>query len=119
RRFFKDEGIELLPTSPHSSYQNGAPERLGGIIMARARCLLRDSGIPHALWLEVVKTVTYLLNRTPNKQLKWASPLERAYQWLRANRPALYRHIQEDPSQNLAYLRIYGCRAYPLTTEAL
>ena len=87
--------------------------------MARARCLLRDSGIPHALWLEVVKTVTYLLNRTPNKQLKWASPLERAYQWLRANRPALYRHIQEDTSQNLAYLRIYGCRAYPLTTEAL
>lgn len=70
KRFFRDEGIEQLPTSPHSSYQNGAPERLGGTIMARARCLLRDSGIPEKLWPEVTKTVTYLLNRTPNQQLE-------------------------------------------------
>ena len=119
QRFFRDEGIEIIDTSPYSSYQNGGSERLGKAIMEHTHCLQQDSGIPESLWSETAKAAAYIQNRLPNKQLKWASPLERAHEWLRTNRPETHGTFPTEMHQNLAHLKVYGCRAYPLTNEAL
>ncbi|ERF70143.1 hypothetical protein EPUS_00330 [Endocarpon pusillum Z07020] len=50
------------------------------------------------LWPEIVKATGYLDNRTPKRQLEWRT----SYESLLKQKP------------NLAHLRTYGCRAYPL-----
>ncbi|MBE3047272.1 hypothetical protein IMZ48_33080, partial [Candidatus Bathyarchaeota archaeon] len=119
QRFFTDEGIEVIETSPYSSYQNGSAERLGQAVMTRVRCLLEDSGLPETLWPETAKTTAYLHNRLPHKALNWDTPIERMGQWLRSNRPETHGTYPSKMAPNLSNLKVYGCRAYPLTREAL
>ena len=46
----------------------------------------------------------YVLNRTPNKQLKWKAPLETLQEVAK----------MPNPRPSIAHLRVYGARAYPL-----
>lgn len=118
--FLEDEGITVIPSSPYSSYQNGKIERLGQKVTTQARCLLNDSGLPLNLWPETVKTVLHIINRVPLKRLNWKAPLEALFKWLEAERPSHTSGLYKpDPRQNLSHLRVYGCRAYPLTAQAL
>jgi len=34
------------------------------------------ANLPEDLWPEIVPAVAYVVNRTPNKQLDWKTPLE-------------------------------------------
>ena len=43
------------------------------------------------------------MNRTPHKSLKWASPLV-----------ALQKHTKQPIKHEMAHLKVYGCKAYPL-----
>jgi hypothetical protein len=52
----------------------------------------------------VVKTAGYLLNRTLIRILKWKSPIKAL---------EIYQNLP-DPKPNIAHLKAYGCRAYPL-----
>ncbi|MBW0466728.1 hypothetical protein O181_006443 [Austropuccinia psidii MF-1] len=62
--------------------------------MNKARCLLKDSGLPLSYWAEAVNTAVYLENLTPNSSINF----EKAFRkW----------HFQE-PS--LKYLHPLGCR---------
>ena len=56
------------------------------------------------LWPEIVLAAAYVLNRTPNRQLDWKTPLEVLQQL--TNMP--------NPRPSIAHLRVYGARAYPL-----
>src|SRR5207253_2283515 len=80
-------------------------ERSGATLIRRARAIRIDAKLPENLWPEAFITAGYLTNRTPSKQLDWKTPFE-----------ILERALNPDtPKQpNIAHLRVYGCRAYPL-----
>ena len=48
---------------------NGASERLGQTLMAKAHPMMANSGIPTEYWPEAVRTANYLRNQSPNTRL--------------------------------------------------
>lgn len=59
--FCKRTGIKQL-TVPHTPYQNRVAGHKNRTILDRARSMALDAELPHALWLKVVATATYLTN---------------------------------------------------------
>ncbi|KAI0991208.1 hypothetical protein K3495_g16979, partial [Podosphaera aphanis] len=72
-------GIQLLPSAPHTQAQNGRSERVGGEIIRRARAISIQSKLSSVLWSELIKTASYLLNRTPRYKLGNKTPFEILY----------------------------------------
>ena len=69
----------------------------------------KSANLPEALWMEIGKAAIYLLNRTPRYGLRWRMPYEVLH-----TRPG-----QEPRRSDVAHLRVYGCKAYAMTTEAM
>ena len=82
--------------------QNGAAERSGGVIMAKARAIRINAHLLEFLWPKTVKTAAYLTNRSPTKWLNWKTPLEELQQALNI----------DNPKPNISHLRVYECWAY-------
>ncbi len=62
------------------------------------------ANLPENLWPEIVTAAAYILNRTPNRQLGWKTPLEVLQQ----------QTNMQNPHPSIAHLHVYGARAYPL-----
>jgi hypothetical protein len=60
--------------------------------------------LPESLWPEIVNATAYILNRTPNRQLNWKTPLETLQELAK----------MPNPHPNITHLRVYGARAYPV-----
>lgn len=115
----KATGTELRLSAPSVATQNGHAERSGAVIKTMERCLFNDSNLPGDLWVEVARTACYLLNRTPrNHEGEWKSPYERWWTWMRDN-TSTWSRLPADLSPRVDHLRVYGCVAYPMTTNAL
>jgi len=71
-----DEGITRHYSAPYSPQQNGVVERRNQTVVAMARALLKQRGIPAKFWWEVVVTTVHLLNRSPTKSLQGKTPYE-------------------------------------------
>ncbi|MBW0467242.1 hypothetical protein O181_006957 [Austropuccinia psidii MF-1] len=93
--FFQKEGISHLVTSPYTPQQNPLAERGNRTTVNKARCLLKDSGLPLSYWAEAVNTAVYLENLTPNSAISFEKPFKRWY--------------NKEPSLN--HLHPFGCRA--------
>jgi hypothetical protein len=65
-----DEGIKRHYTAPYSPQQNGVVERRNQTVVAMARALLKQRGLPARFWREAVVTAVHLLNRAPTKSLQ-------------------------------------------------
>jgi transposase InsO family protein len=104
KTWIKDNGYTVEYSAPYTPGQNGAAERSGGLIISKARLIRINANLPENLWPEIIAAAGYLLNRTPTKQLDWKSPI----QVLQDHRGVA------NPKPNIAHLRVYGCRAYPL-----
>ena len=104
-RWIKTSGRTFEPSAPYTHEQNGSAERSGGVIILRARAMRVHARLPEDLWPEIMPAAAYVLNRTPNRQLDWKTPLEELQRLL--NIP--------NPRPSIAHLRVYGARAYPLT----
>ena len=76
---------------------NGASERLGQTLIAKAHPMMVNSGIPTKYWPEAVRTANYLRNRSPNTRLG-ITPYEKDH------------GIKPD----LSHLRIWGSRGLAL-----
>lgn len=98
KSFLVDQGITLETSAPGTSEQNGHAERLGGVILNKARAMRIAANLPESLWPEVIKSAGYLYNRTPQPRLNWMTP----FQAITGNKP------------DLSHLRVFGCRAYAL-----
>src|SRR6267378_3458891 len=72
--------------------------------MQKSRAIQIAAHLPDYLWPEPTKTAGYLLNRLPTRRLEWKTPLEKLYTDLN----------MLNPQPNIAHIRVYGCRAYPL-----
>lgn len=65
REYLDEQGTQWEPTAPYSPSQNGKAERVNRTLQERTTAILQDSGLPANLWPEVMKTVVYLMNRSP------------------------------------------------------
>src|SRR5438876_4562920 len=95
-------GIIIECSVPYTLEQNGAAERSGGVLMAKAWAIQINAQLPENLWPEAIKTVAYLTNRSPSKGLEWKTPFETSQKALGLL----------NPKPNIAHLRTYGCHAY-------
>jgi hypothetical protein len=62
--FCSEEGIVHEFTAPYTHQQVGVAERSHWMIVERARCMLKDTGLPGEFWAEAVSTACYLKNLT-------------------------------------------------------
>ena len=91
-----DEGIQRHYSATYSPQQNGVVERRNQTVVAAARALLKQRGMPAVYWGEAVMTAVHLLNRSPTSALDGKTP----YEAWHGRKPAV------------SYLRIFGCLAF-------
>jgi hypothetical protein len=75
---------------------NGVVERRNQTVVAMARALLKQRRMPSRFWGEAVMTAVHILNRSPTKALKNATPYEA---W-------------HGRAPTVSHLKIFGCVAY-------
>jgi hypothetical protein len=92
----EEKGTRHKLTVHDTPEENGVSERLNGILIARVRAMLHDSGLPKFLWGEAVRHATWLKNRTSTKALNGQTP----YEAMTGKKP------------NLAGLHVWGCRVW-------
>jgi transposase InsO family protein len=91
-----DEGIQRHFSLPYSPQQNGVAERRNQTVVAMARALLKQRGMPARFWGEAVMTAVYILNCSPTKTLNGMTP----YVAWHGRKPAV------------GHLRVFGCLVY-------
>ena len=72
-----------------------------------------SSKLPHDLWPEINRSAVYLYNRIPRYESNWKTPYEVFHTYLALQNGKIF----EDMKPNQAHLRVYGCKAYSLTTK--
>ena len=74
KAWLTSRGIDFEKCAPDTHEQNGVAERIGRLIVEKARAMRLSAHLPHALWQEIIATAVYLYNRTPKHNLEWKSP---------------------------------------------
>jgi Reverse transcriptase (RNA-dependent DNA polymerase)/GAG-pre-integrase domain len=110
-----DQHVKVEPSPPHVKDLDGAAERSGGIVKDKARAMRQAAKLPAALWPEIDRAAVYLHNRTPRYQYNWKSPYDRFHTYL-SHRDGV---VVPDRRPQQAHLKVYGCKAFALTTEYL
>ena len=77
--YLRQQGTARLLTVHDSPPSNGIAERCNGVLVAHARALLLDSGLPKFLWKEAVKYAMWVRNRTTTHELEGKTPYEAFY----------------------------------------
>ncbi|KAJ0531873.1 putative RNA-directed DNA polymerase [Helianthus annuus] len=75
-KFYKDNGILLETTCPHTPPQNDIVERKHRRLLETARALRFEANLPKRFWGECVLTATYVINRLPSKVIGNKTPFE-------------------------------------------
>ena len=109
KNWFNKKGIDFERSAPDTYEQNGISERMGQLIMEKARAMRLSGRLPHALWREIVASATYLYNRTPRYSLDWKSPYEAFHEYVMEN-----EGVTGPRKPVLSHLRAFGCKAYTL-----
>ncbi len=97
-----------------------ALSRAGGVVKFKGIAMRLGASLPEELWPEIWRAAVYIYNRSPRRyrhpqdsEPTWMSPIQRLNSYLRTT-----GHPVEGPDQpDVAHLRAYGCRAYPLTAQ--
>jgi transposase InsO family protein len=71
-----NEGIQRHYSALYSPQQNDVVERRNQTMVATARALLKQRGMPAKFWGETVMTAVHLLNRSLTKSLEGKTPYE-------------------------------------------
>ena len=109
KAWFIDRGITFERCAPDTHEQNGTSERMGRLIMEKARAMRLSGRLPHALWRDIVAASIYLYNRTPRYSLGWRSPYEAFHEYVMAS-----QGVDGPRKPILHHLKAYGCKCYVL-----
>ena len=113
KTWLKSRGIEFEKCAPDTHEQNGLAERMGRLIIEKARAMRLSARLPHALWREIIATAVYLYNRTPKHSLEWKSPYEAFHQITMSA-----EGVTGPRKPIMQHLKAYGCWAYVLIKSA-
>ena len=92
--YHKTHGVKWAPSGPYTPEQNGKAERLNYTVMSAVRAILHSMQLPKSLWVEIIKAVAYLRNRSP--EVDGITPYEKLH----------------ESKPDLAHLRVLGSRAW-------
>lgn len=114
KAFLEKECVKLEPSAPYTGAQLGGAERPGGAIKDKIRTMGIGANLPAHLWSEISRAATYLHNRTPKYTYNWKSPYDRFHTHV-AHRDGV---VVEDRKPQQAHLKVYGCKAFAMTSDA-
>lgn len=97
------QGIDWDWSAKNTPDQKETFERYDALLTEKTRCIRLHAKLPEDLYFECYLAAAYLMNRTPNKSLKWASFLV-----------TLQKHTEQSVKHQMAHLKVYGCKAYSL-----
>lgn len=100
--YLLDKGVVQQSSCVGTPAQNGRVERKHRQLLAIARALCFQSGLPIKYWGECILASTYIINRLPTPVLEYKSPFE-----------CLYSNI---PDYDL--FRVFGCLYYASIHES-
>ncbi|KAL3702648.1 hypothetical protein TMatcc_011227 [Talaromyces marneffei ATCC 18224] len=98
-----EKRIILQPSPAHTQALNGGAERSGAIIKTKGRSMRKGARLPFDLWPEI----------TPRYASNWKTLYDR-FTTHAAWKSGI---VIENQKPQLAHLKVYGCKAYALTTE--
>jgi hypothetical protein len=113
KAWLTSRGIDFEKCAPDTHEQNGVAERMGRLIVEKARAMRLSALLPHALWREIIATAVYLYNRTPKHNLEWKSPYEAFH-----DVTMLAEQITSPRKPTLHHLKSYECWSYVLIKSA-
>jgi hypothetical protein len=107
-QYLSQQGITFERAPAETPEQNSVAERYGRSLMERTRSVMLDASIPNFLWGEIIMSISFILNISPNASIDMETPQEL---WNSG--------ISGAHKINNDFLRAIGCAAYPLlkTTE--
>ncbi|KAL2137577.1 hypothetical protein VTI28DRAFT_8991 [Corynascus sepedonium] len=108
KRYLERRHIRLEPSPADTQALNGAAERSWRTLKEQINAMRDSARLPTDLWREICKAAIYLLNRTPRQRIAWKTPFE-----------VLYSKGEARRKPDLTSLRVYGCKAYAMTTTAM
>jgi len=114
KAFFYSQYLTVEPSAPYTAAQLGGAERSGGVVKERIRTMAIGANFSNNLWPEISRAATYLHNRTPKYTYNWKSPYDQFHTHI-AHRDGI---VIEDRKPQQAHLKVYGCKAFAVTTEA-
>ncbi|KAF4474070.1 Retrovirus-related Pol polyprotein from transposon TNT [Colletotrichum fructicola Nara gc5] len=112
--FLHSHHIKVESSAPNTQAQNGGAEASGRAVKMKARAMRIGARLPEHLWVEIYRAAVYLYNRTPKYMYSWRTPYDRFHTAL-AHRDGI---VVQDRKPHQAHLRVYGCKAYAMTSEA-
>ena len=104
KKMCRESGIQLQPTVPYNSEQNGVAERLNRTLMEKSRSMIAEFGVDKTLWGEAVLTATDITNRSPTRALS-------------VNKTPAEMWFNKRP--NLSNFRVFGSTAYAHIPDVL
>lgn len=113
--FLRARNIIVENSAVYTPAQNGGAEVSGSIIKTKARAMRAGAKLPRYLWVEIYRCAVYLYNRTPKYIYNWRTPYDRLHTYI-AHRDGI---VVEDRKPYQAHLRVYGCKAFAMTPDAL
>eukprot|EP00644_Phytophthora_capsici_P014768 jgi/Phyca11/573417/estExt2_Genewise1.C_PHYCAscaffold_530191 len=101
--FLRANGIEYTWTNAYSPEENGLVEKMNGVVMSRARCLLKSADMPLLLWGEAFAFAIEVMNISATTALDGDTPYFRRF----GDRP------------DVSSLRTWGCLVFVFTPKVL
>lgn len=97
KNYYRNRGIQIETSIPHSPQQNGVSERFNRTLLDKARTMISDSKLPKYMWSEALRVAAFVTNRSPTTAIPdGKTPFE------------LWNGYKPDVSR----LRIFGSRCY-------
>ncbi|KAH9668818.1 hypothetical protein KPL70_021529 [Citrus sinensis] len=90
------KGIQRQFTVAYTPQQNKVVERMNRTLIEIIRAMLKTVGLPNSFWVEAVKTVCYIVNRSPSTTIELKTPAK-----ISTGKPADH-----------SYLNAFGCYMY-------
>ena len=103
----KSNGIIQQFIVPSTPQQNDVAERKNKTLVECARIMLKGKYISNGFWVEAIKIVVYLKNRSPTKILDSKTPIEVLYGYkhqvghLKISSSKAFAHIPKDERRKL------------------
>ena len=113
KAWLTNRGIEFEKCAPDTHEQNSLAERMGRLIVEKARAMRLLARLPYALWREIIASAVYLYNRTLKYNLDWKSPYEAFHEVTISDKGVIG---PRKPTLN--HLKAYRCRSYVLIKSA-